>query len=505
MVKLKFVTSAILDGLSSGSVQAALLQKQYFPCVKRPGEELPPLFNSEGLTIQCAKELRALPKKHHSAAWVESRFRRFDGLVRRFGIPHPVPYARLVLHIGENWIELAGLLGSSQSQIKPAFHLDGRIILMNYGTPEASLGQDTRLSHGMNFLVKSDISNCFPSIYSHSLDWATRGKKLAKEKGGDQSWQARLDTLVRNCHDRETKGLMIGPAVSNILAELVLQRVDEIMDRKGHRFIRFIDDYTSYCRDRSEAECFVVDLQHALAEFRLDLNTRKTRVSDLRHGVGEPWMAEVRSHLPAKVTPLSAARFLRHCELLAVEYPMNSLLKFAVKTLRGLAAGNTSILVVDEILRLCAFHPHLAPLLAAELEDLGVGILPREADRIALVLSDLMVHAAARAETDVVLWYLYIIRHVLRRPLKKEIWRDLLAMNDELVIVALAVTCPRSKKAAARQVLGWEYSCEADRQQHWLSRYEFSRVGLIREADLSPDERAWMAIMRKNDVRFTNL
>lgn len=490
-----------IGGLDAQAIRVALLQKQYFPAVKSAGEEIPEIFSSETVSLGCAQELAALGKSHAWASWVEFRARRFDGLVRRFGVPHPVPYSRLVLHVADHWSELAPLLDGAQSQVKPTFHRDGRIFQMNYEAPDTTLSRDTRLAQGREFLVKADISNCFPSIYSHSIDWATRGKKVAKRAGGrDGSWQARLDELVRNCHDRETKGVMIGPAVSNLLAELVLQRVDESLVSSGHDFVRYVDDYTTYCVDRSAAEAFVVDLQRALSEFRLDLNTRKTKIIDLRHGVGEPWMAEVRSHLPKKSTPLSDARFLRHSELLAARYPLNSVLKFAVKSLRGRKKRKASVLVVDELVRLCAFHPHLAPFLAAEMAELGDDLPRADADRLAPVLRALMLEAAARAETDVVLWHLHILRRVLKAPVNKAIWQHLLAMEDQMVLVALAAMCPRARPAIAGRVRNWDYLCESDYQQNWLVRYEFWRSGLLVDLDLSPAELQWMAIMKKHDV-----
>ncbi|WP_067980854.1 RNA-directed DNA polymerase [Nocardia caishijiensis] len=493
------------------AAKAALLQKQYFPHVKAAGEEFPALLTSETFTEECALALVPAPKSKTkaSAAWTELRTRRFDGLVRRLGIPHPIPYSVLVLHIGNHWSSIEPLLQSLNSQIKPAFHTDGRLVQMDYETSHDSLSRDTRLAQGQRFMVKADISNCFPSVYSHAIDWATRGKNLAKRMGGnDGSWQADLDKFVRNCHDRETKGVMIGPAVSNLLAELVLQRVDEELVRRGHNFLRYVDDYTSYCTDRSVAETFVVDLQHALAEYRLDLNTRKTRIVDLRNGAGEPWIAEVQSHLPAAWTPLATARFLRQAELLAAKYPFHSVLKFAVKATIGQRRAmeqKPSLLVTDELVRLCAFHPHLAPFLASELAAMGGELRDPDAARIGVVLTRLMHEAARRAETDVVLWHLHILRRVLNEPVRKADWQPLIEMNDDLVLLAVAAWCPRARPAAVRQVRNLDYACEADFDQHWLVRYEMHRVGLLSDSDLDSSERSWMAVLVKAGVIYSQL
>ncbi|WP_300682189.1 RNA-directed DNA polymerase [Nocardioides sp.] len=503
-----FFASLAMGDLDADAVRKALLQRQYFPSVKAVGEELPAILSSESFSVDCAKDLATLPgRAHHAAAWTELRARRFDGLVRRLGIPHPVPYSRLALHVGDNWSHLAQLLGSPRSQIKPRFHKNGRIVQMDYETSEVSLSRDTRLAQGQEFLVKADVSNCFPSVYSHAIDWATRGKKNAKADRSQTTWQAKLDLLVRNCHDGETKGVMIGPAVSNLLAELVLQRVDDSLVAKGHDFLRYVDDYTSYCSDRSEAERFVVDLQHALSEYRLDLNTRKTRIADLRQGVGDSWIEDVRVHVPAKVTPLAGARFLRHAELLAHRYPQYSVLKFAVKTLRGRRESGqvSSVLIVDELTRLCTFHPHLAPFLAGELDTIKDVIGEADKARIARVVERQMRDAADRAETDVVLWNLHILRRVLGRRVNKSVWEPLLRMDDDLVALALMIFVPRSRAATKARVLGWDYLCETDYQQHWLVRYEMRRVGLLVEADLTQSEKEWMQVLGRHNVAFSEL
>lgn len=52
-----------MGGLDAKAARGALLQKQYFPNVKPPGEELPELLSSESFSLECAKELAALGGK----------------------------------------------------------------------------------------------------------------------------------------------------------------------------------------------------------------------------------------------------------------------------------------------------------------------------------------------------------------------------------------------------------------------------------------------------------
>lgn len=489
--------------LNSKFVTEALLQRQYLPHVKKSGEELPPIFESTSFSEAAAEALSREPLKF--ASWVEFRTRRFDGLVRRMGIPHPVPYSRLVMHIRDNWASLESKLDSEKSQIKPEWHSDGRIIHMDYVDHAAEHGRFTKLSHGKHYMVKADISNCFPSIYSHALDWALRTRPVAKadSRPSSTAWEYWLDTYARSCVNNETKGLLIGPAVSNLLSEIVLQRVDDALS--GFAYLRYVDDFSAYFSTRDEAEEFLVQLQRALAVFRLDLNRRKTHIVSLREGAGDAWMSEILSHLPAEREDLAIARFLQHAELIAQRHPGQSVLKFAAKTVLGHSdrADVTSELVIDELIRMTHFHPQLLPILSREIGKLKTPDAA-ERERLAIALRSQVPRAVRGSESDSILWILYMIRVQLRRPLKLErsVFRALIELDDDLVWVALARLEPARTGAVARHVRSLPYADDSDRQEHWLARYEFWRVGRLLVGDLSTQERSWMRALKVKRVVF---
>lgn len=501
-----FNCSATVD---DSFIRKAFLQKQYFPHVKTEGEEFPPFFNSGNFTPDVADQLANIQVKELSeTAWVELRTRRFDGLVRRLGLPHPVTYSRLVNHIADNWKHLSYLIESDHSRIKPQWHEDGRLIHMNYESTEEQLSRRAQHSHGKYFLVKADISNCFPSMYSHAIDWALRGKQVAKTDRTNKSWQARVDAYTRKMHEGETKGLMIGPAISNLLAEIVLQKIDEHLVSESVSFTRYIDDYSVYCNDRSDAEQFIVKLNRALSEYRLDINRKKTEIYDLWRGDSEAWMQEVYSYLPEALTPERISRFLRSAEQLSHTYKSKSVLKFAVKLIVGRqesARRPISILELDELARICQFHPHLVPFLCRQLGDSISTLSKADVDRIGALVSHQMNKAADRDETDTTLWYLYILRKLLDRPVSAESCNNLLEMKDDLVSVAIASTCDEHRDAVADHVRSWQYHCNSDREKHWLVRYELWRTKLLGQPDLGAHEEEWMRILLGNGVKFSEL
>ena len=60
------------------------------------------------------------------------------------------------------------------------------------------LSTDEKLMLGKRYYVKADISSCFPSIYTHTIQWAIVGKEKAKKCRDREEWVNKFDKLCRN-------------------------------------------------------------------------------------------------------------------------------------------------------------------------------------------------------------------------------------------------------------------------------------------------------------------
>lgn len=144
------------------------------------------------------------------------------------------------------------------------------------------------LEKQFNSMLQVDVSKCFPSIYTHSIGWAVKGKRLAKAKS-DGSFDGSFDELMQLTNYRETNGIIIGPEVSRIFAEIILQRIDlnlnATMESKGYKvskdydFRRYVDDYFVFYRSNEVRESFVKSLELCLSEYKLYLNEAKTTIA----------------------------------------------------------------------------------------------------------------------------------------------------------------------------------------------------------------------------------
>lgn len=501
-------------------VAASLLGQQYLPNVRSDGDELPPMFSTEKFTRELAKEINDLGDKR-PRDYLRFRFRRFDGLLRGMGLPHPVPYARLISHIEDNWRQLRGKLTSGNSMIKPTLFGDGRVIQMSYEPWPGKDAAQTRMALGKEYRVEVDIANCFPSIYSHAIDWSLRGYDLAKRAKNNNGWEVELDKFTRNCHFGETAGLMIGPAVSNVLAEAVLQSVDDRMRQRGFgSFVRYIDDVIYFSKSREGAENFIAAFDAALAEFRLRINPKKTRIVSLREEASGDWRYGLKLQMPKRKRGEMWADFLRHAEDLSKVNPGASILAFSVKValsrlgVPGLKEKRvrdprkSDFFVLEEVMRLSYLYPHLTRYLVRYLRFMSEALRGDKSrcSGYAEILREILRDACKRRETDTGLWAIYGLRRLLREGLSKKDVERVLDLDDDLMSLGVSIYSKKAASLFSDRVSEMDVEAPDTLDNHWLSRYELFRVGRLEVEQVHEErERPWFDVCLKHDLSFSLL
>lgn len=139
-----------------------------------------------------------------------------------------------------------------------------------------------------NFLFKFDISKCFDSIYTHSISWAVLGLDNVKENvdASKKNFSGIFDKFIQYSNYGETNGILIGPEFSRIFAEIILQRIDKIVEEKiklkgfinkiDYELYRYVDDYFLFCDDDLLKEEIFKIFKHELKEYKLSINNSKT-------------------------------------------------------------------------------------------------------------------------------------------------------------------------------------------------------------------------------------
>lgn len=251
-------------------------------------EKIPPILSGKSFYdyyIQAGEP--SFEKKGKEYIRYESM--RNVNIPRILSIPNPFVYANLCKCISRNWGELQSffeILLKNQTHKVSRIHLRkmkdrNELFEMNYNHSNNDGDPCEDIIIRNKYKVEADISNCFPSIYTHSIAWAILGKKVAKKEKGEDQWCNDLDRCVRNVKNEETNGILIGPHASNLISEIILLSIDFKLWKKGYRYIRNIDDYTCYVDSYEKAESFLMDLSKELKEYELSLNHKKTQISSL--------------------------------------------------------------------------------------------------------------------------------------------------------------------------------------------------------------------------------
>lgn len=391
----------------------ALLQHNFFPSQKRDKEELPPVINSKKFTLAVSRKLLALHKRHGGYDQVEYKITRYNNVPRPLSIPHPMGYAHLCHSLYSNWNNLNYITKNKNSVIYPKKHNDGRIMIMDYENSRLQIKRKIEMSFNKRFCVHTDISNFFPSIYSHSIPWALVGFSVAKKDRDPKKGFNMIDACQRLIKRNETNGVPIGPATSNIISEAILAQIDKILSSEGFVFIRFIDDYTAYCQTFSQAEKFIRRLSEELAKYKLLLNIKKTEIEQLPITTSPEWIVDLTTRKPDKdkLIPTTAIRFLDYAVDKQLGSPDGSVLKYATKSIVNDLKGNTIvssdtvILILQYVLGLCARYPILLPVLDILFKEVPMNLGKKYVGQLINILEE----QAINRRSDAMAWSLYYL------------------------------------------------------------------------------------------------
>lgn len=488
-------------------VLTSLLQHNFLPMQKKAKEEMPPVFSSVTFTPDVAKKLAAgKPRKadgYQGFDAVDYKLTRFNGVSRICSIPHPTGYAHLVLYIHEHWDKLDYIASNKNSLIRPCQHSDGRLIIMDYEKSFEKTKRNLRGAFGRRFMVHTDVANCFSSIYTHAIPWATVGFDYAKKHAKpvhSAEWFNQLDKKIRWLKRNETQSVAIGPATSNIASEIILARVDDEL-RKDFVYFRFIDDYTAYCETEEQAQDFIRRLAAELAKFKMLLNIKKTEVIPLPLALSADWATELALLLPKsdEITGYDAVNYLNLAVKLAKHVPDGSVLKYALKSLLG---RKLEIMAEFDILPYALTLSFHQPVLLPLLEKLLSATLFPGAFLYGDQLQRLALENARFRRSDGMAWSLYYLNKY-KVSINKNVIDEVIATRDCVAMVMLYLSGDEAIQTIVIEFVKTLDTADLyELDQYWLLLYELYREGKI--TNPYADEDAF-DILKDNSVSFLSV
>lgn len=274
--------------------------------------DLPPYFTFSSLlhqindffdkqkkaTIDTLKEYCELKKIHETSYKI---FTNKDGKYdwRPLELIHPLLYVVLVREITEkdSWktikskfkkIKTIGCTSIPRYSSNPSKKDKGEQILTWWEETEQ---KSITLSLDFKYLLQTDITNFYPSIYTHSISWVFMGKKQAKKNKeqlhSNMQLGNKIDKILQLMSYSQTNGIPQGSVLMDFIAEILLTHIDqelalEIKKEKINKYqiLRYRDDYRIFSQNSSDADKITQILAKILMDYGLKLNSKKTQASE---------------------------------------------------------------------------------------------------------------------------------------------------------------------------------------------------------------------------------
>ncbi len=291
-------TFILLKAINKREIASWLLNQGYFP----EQYVLPPSFQVNSFELQdqpYIKDLKSPPRRDLSCV----SYPKTLITSRVFGIQHPHNYHDIVYWLIDDWDNILdhifcyGNLIYTYSipipvnsrcigELSPL--RSGRLIYEWIEMAEKDLVAE---AHRYKFLVKTDITNFYNSVYTHSIAWALHGREHSLSDKEYKLVGCKIDRLLQYANDKRTNGIPVGSAVSDLIAEILLSKIDQnvskILKSKDIDFLgtRFKDDYRILSKSENDAKIILSVMAEELQKFNLLINEQKTNILHLPTGL----------------------------------------------------------------------------------------------------------------------------------------------------------------------------------------------------------------------------
>ena len=287
---------------------------------------------------------------------------------RVLGIPNPLHYIELCKVIDDNWTSIKRhVASSSMSLTTPSIRGNSLRALSRKFSFSEIAEKLVSSSTSSRYMLKTDISKYYSSIYTHSIAWALHTKEVAKRNKRDMTLYGNLiDNHIQRCQDWQTNGIPIGPDTSLIISEIICVAMDQLVN-KGITYknaFRYIDDYYLFFDKFSDAERAFSELHKITKEYGLELNSSKTKIIELPEPLEPIWVSEL-SKLPHSYKEILS--YISKAFNFSKQYPNDEVLKYSLVRLREVKIGNKAWKLIQPYVQNVLIHEPSAIPIASEM------------------------------------------------------------------------------------------------------------------------------------------
>jgi len=229
---------------------------------------------------------------HQTYKLLHNKNGKFDW--RPFELINPMLYVSLVHKITEpdNWKKITNRFSKIKSRscvecislpiVSENKNSDAKEQVLNWweGIEQESL----KLSLDFKYIHHTDITDCYGSIYTHSISWAIHSKKVSKSNRKNKKLIGNnIDTHIQAMSYGQTNGIPQGSVLTDFIAEIVLNYADLLLSQKLNniddnefKILRYRDDYRIFTNNPTLAELIIKHLTEVLISLGLKLHPQKT-------------------------------------------------------------------------------------------------------------------------------------------------------------------------------------------------------------------------------------
>jgi len=270
--------------------------------------DLPPYFRFEGLLNEISNDIlnrnnfinikKCNPDNLENVNYklFHNKNGKYDW--RQFELIHPFIYVSLVHEITKynNWKLIKKRFGEIKAKsivecmslpiVSEIAKSDKAEQILNWW--EQIEQKSLVLSLDYNYVYHTDITDCYGSIYTHSIPWALHNREFAKNNKKDKKLIGNMiDFHIQSISNGQTNGIPQGSVLMDFIAEIVLSYADlclsmklKEINKKDFYILRYRDDYRIFVNNPQVAEEIIKVLTAVLIDLGLKLHAGKTTFSN---------------------------------------------------------------------------------------------------------------------------------------------------------------------------------------------------------------------------------
>ena len=213
---------------------------------------------------------------------------------RPYELMHPAIYVSLVNVIcdADHWAFITKRLaefegGAVNCCSAPVMSLDEQTDVATQIKSWWQKVEQRSLTYSLEFshVLHTDVTDCYGSLYTHSISWALHGLEEAKKNKSNKSLLGnKIDSHIQACRYGQTNGISQGSVLMDFIAEMVLGYVDDLIsaelgEPKDFRILRYRDDYRIFANSDDRAEAILKIISDRLRSVGMKLGVSKTFLS----------------------------------------------------------------------------------------------------------------------------------------------------------------------------------------------------------------------------------